>query len=189
MDVTVNAGMFSLIDFCSNGGYMKNYEHLNNPKLKENYNVMIALNPKDSAEKSLQLYDLTCQNWDSIKDKYHSYSQGMRMIDCNGNALSWNKRATQSCSMVIAATDDIGNVYFIFTRSPYTHNTVISFILSLPFNIKTTVYLEGGPETSLFINTGDTKIEMIGSYLSRTFQNDNNDHFWKIPNVIGIKKK
>ena len=31
-----------------------------------------------------------------------------------------------------------------------------------------------------------TVISMIGSYFSETYANDNNDHFWKIPNVIGI---
>jgi len=51
------------------------------------------------------------------------------------------------------------------------------------------VYLEGGPEASLYINSGDTIIPKIGSYVSKTYARDDNDHFWKVPNVIGIVKK
>jgi hypothetical protein len=91
--------------------------------------------------------------------------------------------------MVIGATDSIGNIYFVFTRSPYTHQKMIGFLFVLIPNIRTTVYLEGGPEASLFIQTGDTVISKIGSYVSKTYPNDKNDHFWKIPNVIGINAR
>jgi hypothetical protein len=49
--------------------------------------------------------------------------------------------------------------------------------------------MEGGPETSFYINIDDTKIEKVGSYVSTTYANDDNDHFWNLPNVIGIKVK
>jgi hypothetical protein len=40
-----------------------------------------------------------------------------------------------------------------------------------------------------FIQVGDRKIEKIGSYVSETYPNDLNDHFWTLPNVIGFKVK
>jgi len=89
--------------------------------------------------------------------------------------------------MVIGATDTEGNIYFLFTRSPYTHQQVIGYLIRLIPTIRTTVYLEGGPEASLYVQTGDTVISKFGSYVSKTYPNDNNDHFWKIPNVIGIR--
>jgi hypothetical protein len=149
---------------------------------------MIAFNPKDSLTSNFNIFDLTCTNWQSIKSDYHCFAQGMRMIDCNGNALGWNKR-NQSCSMLVAAIDEIGNVYFVFTRSPYTHNEMIHFLLSFPFKIRETIYMEGGPETSFYINIDNTRIEKVGSYVSTTYANDDNDHFWNLPNVIGMKVK
>jgi hypothetical protein len=59
----------------------------------------------------------------------------------------------------------------------------------MPFELTNAIYLEGGPETSLYIKVGDTVIERIGSYVSQTYPNDNNNHFWKLPNVIGMKLK
>lgn len=189
VNVVVNAGMFNMANKRTNKGYLKNYSHVNNSHLNDNYNVMMAMNPKSKSGVSMIIYDMTCGNWNSIRRDYDTFCQGMRMIDCNGNRMAWDKRPGQSCSMVIGATDKEGFLYFIFTRSPYTHQKMIGFLIELIPDIRTTVYLEGGPEASLYIQTADTIISKIGSYVSKTYANDNNDHFWKIPNVIGIKSR
>ena len=189
VNVVVNAGMFSMRNARTNKGYLKNYSHVNNAKMNGYYNVMMAMNPKQKSDPEIMMYDLSCTKWESIRTKYNTYCQGMRMIDCNGNKMAWDKRPGQACSMVISATDITGNIYFIFTRSPYTHQKMIDFVIGLIPDIRTTVYLEGGPEASLYIQTQDTTICKIGSYVSKTYENDNNDHFWKIPNVIGIQSK
>jgi hypothetical protein len=59
----------------------------------------------------------------------------------------------------------------------------------MPFNLANTIYLEGGPETSLYIKVGDTVIEKVGSYVSQTYPTDDNVCFWKLPNIIGLKLK
>jgi tRNA A37 threonylcarbamoyladenosine biosynthesis protein TsaE len=188
LNIVINAGMYDLSKTLLSKGYLQSFLHKNNPVIHPTYNTMIAFNPKDSLASNFNIFDLTCTNWESIKSDYHCYAQGLRMIDCNGNALGWNKR-NQSCSMLVAAIDEIGNVYFVFTRSPYTHNEMIKFLLSFPFIIKETIYMEGGPETSFYVNIGDTKIEKVGSYISNSYPNDDNDHFWNLPNVIGIRVK
>ncbi len=187
MDIVVNAGMFNMTNKRTSKGYLKNFTHLNNPRINPGYNVMMAMNPKMNSDTSMIICDMTCNNLDTIRAKYHTLCQGMRMIDCNGNPLAWDKRPGQACSMVIGATDTAGNIYFVFTRSPYTHQKMIGFLFRLIPSIRTAVYLEGGPEASLYIHSGDTVIAKFGSYVSGTYANDNNDHFWKIPNVIGIK--
>lgn len=189
MNVVVNAGMFNMTNRRTNKGYLKNYSHLNNSHLNGKYNVMMAMNPKLESDTAMIITDMTSRNWKSLQSKYHTLCQGMRMIDGSGNPMSWDKRPGQSCSMVIGATDIEGNLYFIFVRSPYTHQQVIGFLFPLIPKIRTTVYLEGGPEASLYIQTGDTIISKFGSYVSKTYANDNNDHFWKIPNVIGIRSR
>ena len=187
--IIVNAGMFNMANQRVNKGYLKNYKHLNNPQLNKSYNVMMAMNPIRDSDKSMIISDMTMGKWENIRLNYNSLCQGMRMIDGNGAPLNWDKRPGQSCSMVIGATDLAGNIYFAFTRSPYTHQQMINFMLQIIPAIRTTVYLEGGPEASVYIQTGDTIISKYGSYVSKTFANDANDHFWKLPNVIGIHPK
>lgn len=189
MNVIINMGMYSYNKTQSNKGYMKNYNHLNNPTKTNYYNAMLAMHPKNPNKPPFEIIDITCQDWEKVKHQYHSLCQGMRMIGCTGEGMPFTKRPDQSCSMIVAATDISGNLYIVFTRSPYTHKNMINFLLGMNLNIRTTVYLEGGPETSLYVNTGDTVIAKYGSYVSNTCDNDDNDHFWKIPNVIALRKK
>jgi len=190
VNVVVNAGMFNMANHLTNKGYLKIFSHLNNPRINGKYNVMMGMNPIELSDTSMVITDMTFRDWNSsLKARYGTLCQGMRMIDGCGNPIAWDKRPGQSCSMVIGATDMTGNIYFVFTRSPYTHQQMIGFLLKLIPQIRTTVYLEGGPEASLYIQTGDTIITKFGSYVSKTYANDKNDHFWKIPNVIGISSK
>jgi len=188
-NVIINAGMYSYNKIHSNKGFMKNYNHFNNPKKSTYYNAMLAMHPKDKQKAPFEIIDITCQDWEKVKYQYFSFCQGMRMISCTGEGMQFQKRPDQSCSMVLAATDNEGVLYIIFARSPYTHLDMIKHLLGLPLNIRTTVYLEGGPEASLYVNTGDSVIAKYGSYVSNTCNNDDNDHFWDIPNVIALKKK
>lgn len=185
----VNAGMYSYNKIHSNKGYMKNYNHFNNPKKSGYYNAILAMHPKDEKKAPFDLIDITDQDWEKVRHDYHSLCQNMRMIGFDGTGMAFSKRPDQSCSMILCATDTASNLYFIFTRSPYTHQTMIKYLQGLPLHIRTTAYLEGGPEASLYINTGDTVIAKYGSYVSNSCANDDNDHFWEIPNVIALKKK
>lgn len=186
VNVVVNSGMFNMANHLTSKGYLKHFSHFNNPRLNGKYNVMIGMNPLETSDTSMVITDMTFRDWKSVKTRYQTLCQGMRMIDAAGVPLIWDKRPGQSCSMVVGATDISGTVYFIFTRSPYTHHQMISFLIQLIPDIRTTVYLEGGPEASMYIQTGDTIISKYGSYVSKTYATDKNDHFWKIPNVIGI---
>jgi hypothetical protein len=188
-NVIINAGMYDYNKSRSNQGYMKNYMHYNNREKSLYNNAMLCMHPKDTTQQAFEIMDITCQNWESLKPNYHSYCQVMRMMSCEAVGMEFKKRPDQSCSMIIASTDMQGNIYILFTRSPYTHLAMIKYLQGLPLNLRTTAYLEGGPEASLYINTGDTIIAKYGSYVSNTCNNDNNDHFWEIPNVIAISSK
>jgi hypothetical protein len=62
-------------------------------------------------------------------------------------------------------------------------------LLSLPLKIYSVMYLDGGPEAVLYVSAGDTLIEKVGSWVSRTYPTDKNNYMWELPNVIGVKRK
>ena len=105
------------------------------------------------------------------------------------NMYSFWKKKIQSCSMLVAAEDEKGWFYLIFTRSPYTHNQMISFLKQMPGGLHDAIYLEGGPETSLLIDVNGPCITKVGSWVSDTWESDANKHFWPLPNIIGVSKK
>lgn len=186
LDIVLNAGMYNLAKKLTHRGFLKNFEHSNNAELNPGYNAMIAFNSKDSSLSNFDILDLNCDSWSVMQKKYASFAQGPRMLDCDGAPLSWNKKK-QRCSMLVAALDDKENLYFVFCRSPYSHNQMIAFMQEL--KLKNAIYLEGGPETSLYIRGKNEVIERVGSYVSDSYAHDENVVFWKLPNVIGIQRK
>lgn len=186
--VAFNAGMYNLARPLQSRAYLKSGAHLNNGKILENFNLMLALGPKPNSQRSnIEVLDLTCANWEQEQHNFSGFAQGLRMIDCNGNPMNWQKKV-QSCSMLIAAEDEKGWFYLIFTRSPYTHNQMIGFMTEMPYGLHDAIYLEGGPETSLLIDVNGHCIEKVGSWVSTTWERNDNNHFWRLPNIVGVHK-
>ncbi|MEM7105944.1 MAG: phosphodiester glycosidase family protein [Bacteroidota bacterium] len=181
----INAGMFQT-DYKTNVGFMKNYDFINNSHMQKDYNLMAAFNRKSDNVAPFQLIDLECQPWEEWKNKYNSYTQSIRMIDCN-QENKWSKQE-RFWSMITIGTDQAGNVLFVFTRTPYRVHDFTNMILQLPLNIDRLMYLEGGPEASLFVKYKGKEVKKMGSYESGFNQADDNYHFWSLPNVIGVKK-
>ena len=184
--VAFNAGMYNLARPLQSRAYLKSGAHLNNGKLLENFNLMLALGPKPNSQRAnIEVLDLTCASWEQEQQNFSGFAQGLRMIDCNGNPMNWQKKV-QSCSMLVAAEDQKGWFYLIFTRSPYTHNQMIGFMTEMPYGLHDAIYLEGGPETSLLIDVNGHCIEKVGSWVSTTWERNDNNHFWRLPNIVGV---
>ena len=182
----INAGMYRG-DYQTNTGFMKSYDFVNNNKLENDYNAIVAFNRKDKAFPEFQIIDLKCQSWDEMKDKYNSYVQGIRMIDCNQNNV-WSQQ-NKKWSISAIGKDKDGNALFIFTRSPYSVYDFNNILLESPLNIYNAMYLEGGPEASFYLNHNKIEIEKFGSYETDFYESDENKQSLKIPNIIGITKK
>lgn len=181
----INAGMYQG-DFKTNVGYMKNYDLVNNGRVNKD-NTILAFNRKDENVPAIQIIDRTCQDWTTLKNQYNSLTQSIRMVDCN-QRNKWS-RQPQKWSMVVIGMDQSGNALFIFTRSPYSVHDFIDILLDSPLNLHNLMYLEGGPEASFYLNHGGKEVGKFGSYETGFNENDSNDRFWPIPNVIGIRKK
>ena len=181
----INAGMYHK-DYGTNLGFMKDYDFINNPNLNKD-NAIAAFNPKDKNVPPFQIIDRTCQDWETLKQKYYSFTQSIRMVDCKQN----NKWSLQPKKWSIAALgqDKEGNALFIFSRSPYAVHEFVKMLLGSPLNLHNLMYLEGGPEASFYLNHNGFKVEKMGSYETGFNENDNNRKFWQIPNIIGITKK
>lgn len=184
-NIVINAGMYDVKSYFKSKGLLINNEsYANNPNLYPNYNMMICANPKKEGLPNFTVNDLTKSPWSTLSNKYESFSQGLRMIDADGKPMFWNKRY-QSCSQLIVAEDKAGMIYFIFTRSPYTQNFMINYMVEM--GLRNAVYMEGGPQTSLFVDIDDYRIEKLGSYVSNTYPTDSNSEYWSLPNVIGVR--
>jgi hypothetical protein len=189
LTAAINAGMYSLKDHYSASGYMQNFNHINNPVIKKDFNAMAVFNPQNKALPAFQIVDMKNQDWSPIKKDYNCCFQSIRMIDNKQQGIYWKKKPVLKCSMTVLATDKSGNVIFLFARSPYNANEMIGFLLKSNLNIQTAMYLEGGPEACMYIKTNGNEILKFGSYVSYSCPNDDNVEVRTLPNILGIKKK
>jgi hypothetical protein len=182
----INAGLYQE-DGIRNVGYMKNFSHINNPKLNTTYKAVLAFNPFESTIPEIQIIDLKCQDFEGLRFKYQTLVQNIRMISCRQENV-WSKQ-DKTWSMAVFAIDKSGDALFIFTESHYSGYDFANIVLSLPISIYNAMYLEGGPEANLYFSTKDIEFERIGAYKTSLNGNETKAVARPIPNVIGIVKK
>jgi uncharacterized protein YigE (DUF2233 family) len=181
----INAGMYQS-DYKTNVGFMKDYEFFNNPRMNKD-NTVVAFNRKDDSVPEFQIIDLQTQDWDVLKDKYNSFTQGIRMIDSN-QKNRWSQQ-DKKWSIASIGMNKKGDALFLFSRSPYSVHDFNNILLNSGLDIYNAMYLEGGPEASFYLNHQGSEIKKFGSYETGFNENDSNSSYWKIPNIIGISKK
>ena len=181
----INAGMYQE-DGIRNVGYMKNFTHINNPKLNTTYKAVLAFNPIESTIPEIQIIDLKCQDFERLRFKYQTLVQNIRMISWQQENV-WSKQ-DKTWSMAVLGIDKSGNALFTFTESHYSGYDFVNVLLSLPISIYNAMYLEGGQEANLYFSTNEVEFERIGRHTSPN-ENDNIPVARPIPNVIGIVKK
>lgn len=182
----INAGMFQT-DHRSNVGYMKNYNYVNNPTINLKYLSVAAFNPIDSTSNTyFHIFDIDNYDMNDIINNFNTVIQNLRLIK-RPSLNRWSQQH-KKWSEAILGQDKKGNVLFIFSRSPYSMHDLIDILKGLPIDIDCAQHLEGGPEASLYFSYKNCKIEKFGSYETDFSENDNNNSYWPIPNIIGFQK-
>ena len=181
----INAGMYEPDGRAS--GYLRNGKYLNNATFNAN-NSLLAFGRPDGQQPEIKLIDRGCEaDWEQQTQRYRACSQSIRMIDCHRNN-SWAPKPLKWSSAVWGMDTD-GQALLIFCRSPYTMHDYVDILLNSPLNIQQAMYLEGGPEASLYVKSGATARNLFGSYETGFIENDNSRTAFPLPNVIGIVKK
>jgi hypothetical protein len=172
-----NAGMFDF-DFKPVGMSKINGKVIKSHNVSS-YKMVFAIGDKP------RLIDLANEEFN--KEEFHSYFQSIRMISSDGRNV-WGKQE-KKWSMACIAEDAEGRILFIHSRTPFPVHDFINQLQQSDLGIVKAMYLEGGPEASLYVKSGDFEAKHIGSYETGFNENDDNNEFWKIPNIIGVKPK
>jgi hypothetical protein len=167
---------------------MKNYNHQNNPHINPAFGAFMAFNPIDAAQPAVRFIDRRLQkDWKDQIAKYHTVVQNYRMIS-KGKRKGWPQQKKLYSTAAVGMDKD-NNVLFIHSPSPYSTHDFINILLSLPLDIESAMYLEGGPEATLYISPNHLKITNKGRYGTGFEEYDGDISTLTIPNVIGIAKR
>ena len=182
----INAGMYRE-DHKTSTGYMKNFKHVNNRQINPKFGAFMAFNPVNSRVPSVQIVDRYNQDWKKLMKQYDTVIQNYRMISLKGENV-W-EQSKRIYSTACVGMDKDGHVLFIHSRSPFSVHDFNHILIGLPLAIKNAMYVEGGPEASLYVKAGGKESEWVGSYETSFAEHDDNTSAWGIPNVIGVLRR
>ncbi len=179
----INASMFQA-DHLTSVGHMRDGQLVNNERWTKD-NAAFAAGPRAAGLPPARILDRTCEDWKSLAAGYRVIVQNIRMINCRrGN--TWAQQA-RKWSTACVGTDGEGRVLLIHVRSAYTTHDLVDELLALPLGLTRLMYVEGGPEASLYVRVGtQVVVSETGSFETGFFETDENRAFWPLPNVIAF---
>ncbi|MGE0788544.1 MAG: phosphodiester glycosidase family protein [Sandaracinaceae bacterium] len=182
----INAGMF-----LPNGrsvGFMMREGTVVSDRHVTKYRGVIGFGPRRAGAPELVVTGTGCgQTTRSVGQRYQNVLQAFEMVDCRGRPATWASRKRYSAAGL--GVDREGRAVFMHTRTPY-RMTVLDRMLADPaLGIRGMIYMEGGPEASLFVDADGIEVSEVGSYETGFFENDSNREFWAVPNVIAFEAR
>jgi hypothetical protein len=178
----INASMYQK-NLMSSVSYMKSRQHTNNTWVSKDKTVL-AFDPVEKKSLPVRIIDRDCEDFNVLRKLYETLVQSIRMISCHGKNM-WEQQK-KMWSIAAIGLDHQDRIMFIHVRSPYTPHDLINMLLELPIGLKQAMYVEGGADAQLYINTGKEKHEFIGSYSTGSREHDENSYSRPIPNILGL---
>jgi hypothetical protein len=178
----INASMYQA-DMRSSVSLMLTQGHVNNPRLSKD-KAVLAFDPLEEGLPAVQIIDRECQDFPTLRSRYGTLVQSIRMVSCDGRNV-WEPRQG-AWSTAAIGLDKAGRLLFIHARAPHTTHDLIEVLLELPIALKNAMYVEGGSEAQLFVQAGGRTLEFAGS-----LEDDDAAAAritWPIPNAVGIER-
>ena len=183
LTAVINASMY-MKDKTTSVGLMINQGHANNPRRAPGHNALLALDPLAPDREPVRLFDLTQTPLEAIRRRYATLIQNYRLFT-PGKKNLW-KRTDQKWSSAMVGQDHQGRVLFMICREVYPMPKMVARLLELPLGLRAAMYVEGGPEATLYAADGARELSVVGSFGSRPEQTQANTDEWALPNVIGV---
>jgi len=187
LTAAINAGMYAT-DYRTHVGYLRFRDHLNNDNVN-GYQSVAAFDPRRDGLPRFRIFDLDRPgvSMKTILRDYASAVQNLRLIKRPGQSR-WRQQ-DKRWSEAALGEDETGRILFIFCRSPYTMHELNNELLRLDIGVVSSQHLEGGPQAQLYINAGETEIEIFGSHGTSYRENDELSMSWPIPNILGVRPR
>ena len=178
----INASMFRE-DHLTSVGYMRDARGTNNKSWTRDNAVFVA-QPLRAGLPPVRILDRKCDDASAVAARYRVAVQNIRMIDCHRRNV-WAQQP-RKWSTACVGTDKDGRVLLIHARAPFATHDLVDALLALPLGLERLMYVEGGPEASLYVRAGgQATVAEMGSFQTGFA----NGVFWPLPNVIAFVKR
>jgi hypothetical protein len=180
----INAGMFH--DTQRSVGMLVTPGAENNPDDNPAFGGFLAFDPVDPASPPVVVAGRDCPGFDlaALRGRYRSIAQSYRLVGCEGEAIAWKDPKFYSAAAI--GVDRADRLVLLHARAPHRMRDVSATAASL--DLAGAIFVEGGPEATLIVNGRDGTVARVGSYETAFLENDANQEFWQLPNVIGVAR-
>lgn len=180
----INASMY-LPDNKTSTGYMRNGEYINNNRIAERFGAFLAANPKKEGLPFARIIDKDEDNWKEQLENYNLVIQNYRMTNARRKIL-WSPGGPLYAISAIAEDGD-GNILFLHSSTPQEAYNFVQQVLHLPLDVRTIMYVEGGAQAGMIIQTENIHRNLGLPHALSFFATGNLKA--TLPNVIGIQPK
>ncbi len=181
----INASMYQT-DLRRSVSLMRTPGHVNNSHLSRD-RAVLAFDPLEPRLPAVALLDRDCDDFESLRGRYATLVQSIRMISCRG-ANVWRQQPRRWSAAAIGL-DARGRILFLHARSPWSTHDLIDILLALPLSLTRAMYVEGGPEAQLYVRSGGEEHEWVGGFENGSGGADDNQVAWPVPNVVGVVRR
>lgn len=185
----INAGMYGT-DLRTNVGYLRHGAHENNGRWKGTYQSVLVFGPRAKGLPPAALVDrdtLDAKAFEEQVKQYENVVQNLRLVKGAGENV-WKPNARE-WSEAMVGVDGQGRVLFLFSRTPFEMVELNTRVLKLPLGLVRAMHVEGGPEASLSVRAPGLSLDLAGGYVSSIFERGDDARQWRIPNVLGVRKR
>jgi hypothetical protein len=186
--LATNAGMFATdhrthIGYLESGGEVRR-QHVND------YQSVAAFDPRDPDRvPPFRIFDLDAPGVgvEAIRRDYASLVQNLRLVKKPG-ANRWGPQPRR-WSEAALGEDAEGRALFIHCRSPFSMRDLNRELLAAGIGLVAAQHLEGGPEAQLYLDVGETVLELVGSFETDFLEDESNAAAWPVPHVLGLRPR
>lgn len=174
----INASMY-LTDGRTSTGYMRQGPHVNNPRISRRFGAFFVAHPDRTGLPEVDILERDTADLPEILKHYELVVQNYRLISRDQRIL-WPKAADRH-AVAAVGVDTHGSVLFIFCRTLVTPHALAQELLTLPLQLRSAMYVEGGSQAGLFVRA-HTKGKDMQRFPFLDFEPE-------LPNVLGIRRK
>lgn len=179
----INASMY-LPDNRTSTGYMRSGEHVNQNRVMERFGAFFVAGPRKDGIPRAMILDKDQPDWKKRLEDYDIVIQNYRMTN-DARRILWSPGGPLY-SISALAQDGDGRIMFLHSRVPVEAYGFVQHLLHLPLNIRTIMYVEGGAQAGLIVNSSPIQRQLAAphapSFLVTGILKA------QLPNIIGLKQ-
>jgi hypothetical protein len=161
------------------------------PSVNDKFGAFLAADPRRPGAAPVRMWGRGCPGGsiDGLRRDYRTVVQNYRLLDCDGAAIAWKDPKIYSAAAV--GLDRAGRILFIHVRAPYVMADFTALLAGpgAGLDLAAAMYVEGGPEATLFVDAGDRSGLWVGSFETHFLESDSNAVAWPLPNVLMLRPR